>query len=180
MYHSSKLGEDRSLASVDADLFLTSIAENFSRVCNSLVSCFLRPGAHLIFILVEPIAAKDVTLYKGCRGDVHQLYAGGEIIGVFRPPGGGEDVTWMVYPLRARDAIAMAEVQVKSVRGFWENTISAIFHVFFLKRGSILSSFKRILQVREKSGEIRIVGNQPNGVGWCNMRAFFHDLKAKH
>ncbi len=102
-------GEDQPLASVDADFFLASIAENFSRVCNSPGSCFLRPGAHFIFILVEPVAAKDVTLYKGCRGDPRQLYAGGEIIGVLRPPGGGEDVTWMVYPLWTRDAVAMTE-----------------------------------------------------------------------
>ena len=81
------------LASVDDDFFFTSITENFSRVRNSLGSCLLCPGAHFIFILVEPVAAKDVALHKGCRGDPHQLYAGGEIIGVFRPPGGCEDVT---------------------------------------------------------------------------------------
>ena len=105
----SKLGESRPLTTVDTDLFLTSIAENFSRVCYPLGSCFLRPGTHFIFILVEPIAAKDVTPYKGGWGDPHQFYTGGESIGVLRPPGSDEDVTWMVYPLGTGDVIAMAE-----------------------------------------------------------------------
>ena len=42
-------------------------------------------------------------------GDLHQLSAGGEIIGVFRPPGGCEDVAWIVCPLWTRDAIAATE-----------------------------------------------------------------------
>ncbi len=64
-------GEDQLLASVDADFFLASIAENFAGVCNSSGSCFLRPGAHFIFILVETIAAKDVALLKRGRGNLH-------------------------------------------------------------------------------------------------------------
>src|SRR5579859_3287071 len=75
----SENAEDQPLAPVDADLFLTSIAENFAGICNSSGSCFLRPSTHFIFILVETVAAKDVTLYKGGRGDPHQFSTSGEI-----------------------------------------------------------------------------------------------------
>lgn len=57
-----KIGEDQPLAAVDADLFFAGIAENFCRVGNAFGSCFLRPGAHFIFILIEPVAAKDMAL----------------------------------------------------------------------------------------------------------------------
>ena len=97
------------LAAVDANFFFTSITENFFGVCNSLSSCLLRLSTHFIFILVKPIATKDATLYEGCRGGVHQLYAGGEVIGMLRPPGSCEDVTWMVYPFWTENAITMAE-----------------------------------------------------------------------
>jgi hypothetical protein len=78
-------------ASMEADFFLTSIAEDFSRVCYSFGSCFLGPSAHFIFILVEPVATKNMTLLKGYRGDLHQLAAGRETIDVFRPPRYGMD-----------------------------------------------------------------------------------------
>src|SRR5579859_3559160 len=99
----------RCLPPVNADFFLASVTENFSRICNSSGSRFLRPGAHFIFILVQPVAAKDMTLYKGHRGSMHQLYAGSQITRIFRPPGSGENVTWIVYPLRTGDVIAVAK-----------------------------------------------------------------------
>ena len=127
-----KIREDQPLASVDADFFLTSITENFSGVCNSSGSCFLRPGAHFIFILVEPVAAKDVALYKGCWCNLHQLYAGGETIGVFWPPGAGQDITWIVYPLRTGDIIAVTK---EFYRGRTEGSPTAgVFSVSFWLR----------------------------------------------
>ena len=84
---------------MNADFFLTSITENFSWVCHSFGSRFLRPSAHFIFILVKSVAAKDMTLYKGCWGDLHQLYAIPEIIGVLRPPGCCEDIMDIVPTL---------------------------------------------------------------------------------
>src|ERR1700738_1622476 len=97
------------LTSVNADFFLASVTENFSRICNSSGSRFLRPGAHFIFILVKPVATKDMTLLKGCRSSVHQLYADSKFRGILRPPGGGENVTWIVYPLWTGDIITVAE-----------------------------------------------------------------------
>ena len=50
--------------SVQADLFLSGIAVDFMHVCYTLVDGFLDPFVHLIFILVEPVTAKDVAASK--------------------------------------------------------------------------------------------------------------------
>ena len=63
------------LASMNADFLLTSIPENFTRICNSSGPRFLRPRTHLIFILVKPITTKDVTLHKRGRSNMHQMDA---------------------------------------------------------------------------------------------------------
>ena len=72
---------------MNANFFLTSIAENFTRVGHSFGSCFLGPGTHFIFILVESVAAKNMALENRQWGNLHQLSAGREIIDMFRPPG---------------------------------------------------------------------------------------------
>src|SRR5258708_2911698 len=50
--------------SVQADLFLPSIALDFMHVCHALDDGFLNPFVHFIFILIESVTAKDVAASK--------------------------------------------------------------------------------------------------------------------
>ncbi len=50
--------------SVQADLFLPSIVLDFMHVCHALTNGFPDPFVHFIFILVEPITAKNVAASK--------------------------------------------------------------------------------------------------------------------
>ena len=67
----SKVCKPQLLTPVDADFFLTSITENFSWIGHSSGSCFLRPGAHFIFILIKAVAAKDIPPSKGSWARFH-------------------------------------------------------------------------------------------------------------
>jgi hypothetical protein len=50
--------------SVQADFFLPGIALGFMHVRDALDDGLLNPFVHLVFILIEPIAAKDVATIK--------------------------------------------------------------------------------------------------------------------
>jgi hypothetical protein len=57
---------------MDADFLLPSVAPDFAWVGDTLGSSFLDPGAHLVFVLVEPIAAQDVAPRERFRRLAHQ------------------------------------------------------------------------------------------------------------
>src|SRR5258708_8782031 len=50
--------------SVQADLFLPSIALDLMHVCPALEDGFMNPFVHFIFILIESVTAKDVAASK--------------------------------------------------------------------------------------------------------------------
>jgi len=56
-----------SSGSVQADLFLPSKVLDFMYVRYTLDDGFLNPFVHLVFILIEPITAKDVATSKRWR-----------------------------------------------------------------------------------------------------------------
>ena len=75
---------------MDADFLLPSVAPDFAWVGDPLGSCFLDPGAHLVFVLVEPIAAQDVAPRERFRRLAHQaLSQRGTVWMTCVPPGSG-------------------------------------------------------------------------------------------
>src|SRR5579883_2612796 len=109
MSYPRKPGVDCTLSPVDADFLFARITENLSRIGDTPGPGFLNPLAHLILVLIKSITTKDVTARKSLRRGAHQLYACREVTGVFGPPGGGQDVTGIVYPLRTGNVISLAE-----------------------------------------------------------------------
>jgi hypothetical protein len=57
---------------MDADFLLPSVAPDFAWVGDPPGSCFLDPGAYLVFVLVEAIAAQDVAPRERFRRLTHQ------------------------------------------------------------------------------------------------------------
>src|SRR6266705_4426964 len=88
--------------SVQADFFLTSIALDFMYVCDTFGDGFLNPFVHLVFILIEPITAKDVATSKRwwCRSP--RVFSDSWIVRTLGiPPGSIENIERVVYLLRA-------------------------------------------------------------------------------
>ena len=52
------------LGSIQADFFLPRIALDFVYVSHALNDGFPNPFVHLVFILIEPVTAKDVVTSK--------------------------------------------------------------------------------------------------------------------
>src|SRR5437588_12767373 len=92
--------------SVQADFLLPSIPLDFMHVRYALDDDFLNPFVHLVFILIEPITAKDVATSKRwwCRSPYvfsdHWIV---RTLGI--PPGSLENIAGVVYPLWARSVM---------------------------------------------------------------------------
>jgi hypothetical protein len=96
---------------VQADLLLPSISLDFMHVRYALEDGFLNPFVHLIFILIEPITAKDVAVSKrwGCHSA--HVFADGWIVPTLGvPPGSIQHIGGVVYPLRARLVMEVTQV----------------------------------------------------------------------
>src|SRR5207248_11061116 len=91
------LSNEAPLSFVDADFFLAGVAPDFARVGDPLGPCLLGPVAHLVFVLIEPIATKDVAPCERFGRITHQTLAyGGIVVVAWMPPGGGDDAGWAV------------------------------------------------------------------------------------
>src|SRR6266496_3776415 len=87
---------------VQADFFLTSIALDFMYVCDAFSDGFLNPFVHFVFILIEPITAKDVATSKRwwCRSP--RVFSNRWIVRALGiPPGSIENIEGVVDPLGA-------------------------------------------------------------------------------
>ena len=97
--------------SVQADFFLPSITLDFMHVRYTIDYGFLNPFVHLVFILIEPITAKDVATSKRwwCRSPYvfsdHWIV---RTLGI--PPGSIEHIGGVVYPLRAKLVMELTKV----------------------------------------------------------------------
>src|SRR5260221_6396433 len=88
--------------SVQADFFLPSIALDFMHVRCALDYGFLNPFVHLVFILIEPITAKDVATSKRWWCDFTEVFLCVWIIGSQHiPPRDCQDVVGIMRPFRA-------------------------------------------------------------------------------
>ena len=97
--------------SVQADFFLSSIKLDFMHVRYALDDGFLNPFVHLVFILIEPITAKDVATSKRwwCRSP--RVFSDRWIVRTLGiPPGSIEDIGGVVYPLGARLVMELTKV----------------------------------------------------------------------
>src|SRR6266568_3479981 len=97
--------------SVQADFFLPGIVLDFMHVRYALDYGFLNPFVHLIFILIEPITAKDVAMSKRwwCRSS--RVFSDRWIVRTLGiPPGSIEDIGGVVYPLGARLVMEVTKV----------------------------------------------------------------------
>src|SRR5215469_7332876 len=100
-----------SSGSVQADLFLPGIALDFMHVCHALDDGFLNPFVHLVFILIEPVTARDVAASKRWWGRSPCVLSDSWIISTLGiPPGSSEHIAGVVYPLRARLMMEATEV----------------------------------------------------------------------
>src|SRR5436853_5823177 len=101
-----------SSGSVQADLLLPSIALDFMHVRYALDDGFLNPFVHLIFILIEPITAKDVATSKRWWGRSPRVFSDSWIVRTLgRPPGRSiENIVGVVYPLWARLVMEVTQV----------------------------------------------------------------------
>src|SRR5579875_1790208 len=98
------------LSPMDADFFLTSITPDFAGVCDSSLPCFLNPGAHFVFILIEPIATKYLAPGESLRCSLYESLANFWIVGSFSmPPRCFQRIVWIMNPLWARNSIAFAQ-----------------------------------------------------------------------
>jgi hypothetical protein len=89
--------------SVQADFFLSSIALDFMHVRYALDDGLLNPSVHLVFILIEPVTAKDVATSKWwwCRSA--RVFSDRWIVCTLGiPPGSIKHIGGVVYPLRAK------------------------------------------------------------------------------
>ena len=89
--------------SVQADFLLPSIPLDFMHIRYALDDGLLNPFVHLVFILIEPITAKDVTASKRWRGRSPRVLSDCRIVRTLGiPPGSIQDIGGVVYPLWAR------------------------------------------------------------------------------
>src|SRR6266581_7705260 len=97
--------------SVQADFFLPGIVLDFMHVRYALDYGFLNPFVHLVFILIEPITAKDVATSKRWWGRSPRVFSDRWIVRTLGiPPGSIEHIGGVVYPLRA--GLVMEATQV--------------------------------------------------------------------
>src|SRR5260370_37540688 len=88
--------------SVQADFFLPSIALDCMHVRYALDDGLLNPFVHLVFILIEPITAKDVATSKRCWCDFTEVFLCVWIIwSQHIPPRDCQDVVGIMRPFRA-------------------------------------------------------------------------------
>src|SRR5439155_11694528 len=88
--------------SVQVDFFLSSIALDFLHVCHAFTDGFPNPFVHFIFILVEPVTAKDVATSKRWWGDFAEVCLCVWIMwSQDIPPRNFQDVVGIVRPFRA-------------------------------------------------------------------------------
>src|SRR5260370_32523223 len=100
-----------SSGSIQADLFLPGIALDFMHVCHALDDGFVNPFVHLVFILIEPVTAKDVAARKRWWGRSPCVFSDRWIMRTLGiPPGSIEHIAGVVYPLRARLVMEATEV----------------------------------------------------------------------
>ncbi len=97
--------------SVQTDFFLPGITLNLMYICYALDNGFLNPLIHLIFILIEPITAKDIAASKRWGSRSLQVFSDRWIIRTLRIlPGCLKHIGGVVYPLRARLVIEVTQV----------------------------------------------------------------------
>src|SRR6059058_5478135 len=96
---------------VQADFFLPSIVLDFMHIRYALDDGFLNPFVHLVFILIEPITAKDIATSKRwwCRSP--RVFSDRGIVCTLGiPPRSTENIGGVVYPLWARLVMEVTEV----------------------------------------------------------------------
>ena len=97
--------------SVQADFFLPGIPMDLMDIRDALEDGFLNPFVHLVFVLIEPIAAKDVAASKGWRCHSPRVCSDGWVICSLRvPPGSIEHKGGVVDPLGARLVMQLTQV----------------------------------------------------------------------
>src|SRR5437773_10954196 len=97
--------------SVQADFFLPRITLDFMHVRYALDDGFLNPFVHLVFILIEPITAKNVATSKRwwCRSpNVFSDHWIISTLGIL--PGSIESIGVVVYPFWARLVMEVTKV----------------------------------------------------------------------
>src|SRR6266446_1527464 len=100
-----------SSGSVYADLFLPSIVLDCMHVRYALDDGFLNPFVHLVFILIEPITAKDVATSKRRWGRSPRAFSDCWIICMLGiPPGSIENIRGVVDPRWARLVMELTQV----------------------------------------------------------------------
>src|SRR5260370_4631107 len=85
--------------SVESDFFLPSIALDFIDVRYARDYCLLNPFVNLVFILIEPITAKDVATSKRwwCRSP--RVFSDSWIVRTLGiPPGSIQNIVGVMYP----------------------------------------------------------------------------------
>ena len=99
------------LGPVQADFFLPGVALDFMHIRQALADGFPNPLVHLVFILIEPITAKDVAARKRwwCRSS--RVFADRRIVGTLGiPPGSLEDIEGVVYPRRSGLVLEVTQI----------------------------------------------------------------------
>src|SRR5258706_9696794 len=88
--------------SIQTDFFLPSIALDFMHICHALDDGFLNPFVHLIFILIEPVTAKNVAASKRWWCDCTKVCLCAWIMWSRHiPPGHFQHIVGIMRPLRA-------------------------------------------------------------------------------
>src|SRR5437868_9286955 len=101
--------------SVQADFFLSSIALDFMHVRYAFDDGFLNPFVHLVFILIEPITAKDVATSKRRWRRSPRVFSDCWIVRTLGiPPGSIEHIRGVVYPLWARLVMEATQVVARA------------------------------------------------------------------
>src|SRR5215813_10016560 len=91
---------------------LPGIAPDVAWIAQALAARLLEPLVQFIFILIEPIAAKDIPPRKRSRGRFPAMLQHHDVVKVDNDvsvPGGGEYIERVPHPRRARNLIAVAQ-----------------------------------------------------------------------
>src|SRR6266700_7131836 len=97
--------------SVQADFFLPGITLDFMHIRYALDDGLLNPFVHLVFILIEPITAKDVATSKGWRCRSARVFSDRWIVRTLGiPPGSIKHIGGVVYPFWARLVMEVTKV----------------------------------------------------------------------
>src|SRR5262249_14644771 len=95
-----------------SSFLLSGIAPDLTRIAHSFAARFLYPLVHFIFILIEPVATKDIPLSKRSWGRFHAMLENdcvGKVDDVVPIPRGGEHVVWFMHPHWARYTVAVTQ-----------------------------------------------------------------------